>query len=74
MNLSSISKAIAGGIVAAIIAELARFGFHPGKQTVTTLNVVVTAAISYVAGHLVVYFAPKNQDPPPAEAPPVTEG
>lgn len=59
--LSSVSKAIAGGIVAAIVALLARYGFQPDPATVTALGVIVTAAVGYVLGHLAVYFAPKNK-------------
>jgi hypothetical protein len=60
--LSTMSKAIAGGIVTALVAELARFGFHPGDTTVSAFGVIITAVVAYVAGHLVVYFSPKNTE------------
>lgn len=61
MDLASISKAIAGGVIAALVAEAARFGFHPHPETVSAVSVVVTAVVAYIAGHVVVYFAPKNK-------------
>lgn len=60
-DLSTISKAIAGGLTAAIVGVLARYGFHPQSETVTALGVIVTALVSYVAGHILVYLAPKNK-------------
>lgn len=63
MNLTSFDKAIAGGLVSLIVGELARFGFHPNAQAVTAAGVIVTGIVSYVAGHLVVYFA-KNKVTP----------
>lgn len=61
MDLSVVSKAIAGGLVAALVGVLARYGFHPNTETVTAGGVIVTALISYVVGHVVVYLAPKNK-------------
>lgn len=61
MNLSSMSKAIAGGIVSALVAEAARFGFHPKAATVSAVSVIVTAVVAYVAGHVVVYLSPANK-------------
>lgn len=61
MNLSTISKAIAGGIVGLLVAEAARFGWQPDAPTVTAVSVIVTGLVGYVVGHLVVYFAPKNK-------------
>lgn len=60
MNPSTISKAIAGGLTAAGVAEAARYGWHPDGQTVTALGVIVTAVVGYVIGHVVVFLAPKN--------------
>lgn len=60
MNLTPFDKAIAGGLVSLIVSELARFGFQPKGTSVTALEVIVTGLVSYVAGHLVVYFA-KNK-------------
>lgn len=61
MDLSTISKAIAGGLVGLLVALGARYGFQPSAPTVTALGVVVTAVVGYVVGHLVVFFAPKNK-------------
>lgn len=58
--LSTISKAIAGGLAGAIIAEAAHFGFQPDAPTKTALSVVITALVGYVVGHAIVYFSPKN--------------
>lgn len=58
---STVSKAIAGGIVGLIIAEAARFGFQPNAAAASALSVLVTALVGYVVGHLVVYFAPANK-------------
>lgn len=60
-TISSISKAIAGGIVGLVVAEAARYGFQPDAPTVTALSVLVTGLVGYVVGHVAVYFAPKNK-------------
>lgn len=60
-DIQAISKAIAGGLAALVIGETARFGFHPNTETITALGVIVTGLVSYLVGHLVVYFAPKNK-------------
>jgi hypothetical protein len=62
MDLPAISKAIAGGLVTALAAELARYGFHPSAETITATGVIVTALVSYAVGHIAVYFAPKNKE------------
>lgn len=65
MNIAAIlqsqSKAISAGAIAALVAEAARFGWHPQGSTVTAAGVIVTAVVSYIIGHLAVYFAPKNK-------------
>jgi hypothetical protein len=60
-DLAQVSKAVAGGLVAILVSEAARYGFQPSGEVVTAVGVVVTALVSYVAGHLVVYFAPRNK-------------
>lgn len=60
MDLSSISKAIAGGIVGAVLAVFAHYGFQPDGATVTALGVIVTALVGYIVGHIAVFVAPKN--------------
>lgn len=61
MNLSSISKAIAAGVVTALVAEAGRYGWHPTGQTVSALGVIATALVGYVVGHIAVYIAPSNK-------------
>jgi hypothetical protein len=61
MDLSTVSKAIAGGITGAVVAVLAHYGFQPHAETITALGVVVTALVGYVVGHIAVYFAPANK-------------
>lgn len=61
MNLSEISKAIAGGLAGLIIAEAARFGFQPDAPTKSAIAVLVTAVVGYLIGHIVVYLSPKNK-------------
>jgi len=61
MNLSAISKAIAGGLVGLIVAEAARYGFHAGAEVITALGVIVTGVVGYVVGHVAVYLAPANK-------------
>ena len=61
MDLSTISKAIAGGLVGLVVALGARYGFHASVGTVSTLSIVVTAVVGYVVGHVAVYLAPANK-------------
>ena len=60
--LQVVSKALAGAIVAAIVALVARFGLQPDQATTDALNVLVTALIASVAGFVGVYIAPKNKE------------
>ena len=60
MNLSTVSKAIAGGIVGLVIAEAAHFGFQANGAQASALSVIVTGLVGYVVAHLAVYFAPAN--------------
>lgn len=62
MDLATISKAIAAGLTAALVGVLARYGFQPKAETVTAAGVIVTALVSYLVGHIVVYLAPKNKE------------
>lgn len=61
MNLSAVSKAIAGALVAALVGLAARYGFHADKTVVDAVDVIVTTIVSGVVGYLGVYFAPKNK-------------
>lgn len=66
MNLQSLldpagsAKAYAAGVVSLIVAEAARFGFHPGKQSVSVLSIVITGVVSYVLAHVTVWLT-KNK-------------
>ncbi len=61
---SEISKAIAGGLVGAVLTTLAHYGLQPKGSTVTAIGVIVTAVVGYVVGHIAVYLAPPNQSKP----------
>jgi len=57
MNIQKISKAIAGALVAGLIAYLVDKGIFLGSELTDALNVITSALI----GGLVVYLAPKNK-------------
>ena len=61
-DFTTFSKAIAGGIVTALVALLARYGFHPQADVLTATGVVMTAVVSYIVGHVIVFLAPKNKE------------
>jgi hypothetical protein len=61
MNLQGQSKAIAGGVISALVALGAHFGFQPDGQALTVLSVAVTVVVGYVVGHVGVYFSPANK-------------
>jgi uncharacterized membrane protein YeaQ/YmgE (transglycosylase-associated protein family) len=61
MQLSTMNKAIAAGIVGAVIAVLARFGFQPSGETVSALGVIVTALVGFVVSHVTVWASPANK-------------
>ena len=60
MDISSINKAVAGGIVGLIVAEAARYGWQIDPVKASALGVLLTAVVGYVCGHLLVFIAPKN--------------
>lgn len=62
MDLATVSKAIAGGLISALVAVAAHYGWQPHAETVTALGVLVTALVGYVVGHVAVYLAPKNKE------------
>jgi hypothetical protein len=61
MDLSNISKAIGGGVAGLLIAELARYGFHPAPVYTDALGLLVTGLVGYLAGHVIVYLSPANK-------------
>lgn len=61
LNLSSVSKAVAGGLVTMVVALLSKYGVHPSGEVVSALGVILTAVVGYAMGHAAVYFAPKNK-------------
>lgn len=60
-DVQNISKAIAAGIVGAIIAVAARYGLHANGPTISAVGVIVTAVVGYVIAHIVTYLAPANK-------------
>lgn len=60
-EISTISKAIAAGVISAVVGVAAKYGFHPSNEVITASGVLVTALVSYIVGHVFVYFAPKNK-------------
>lgn len=65
MQLSDMSKAIAGGITGALLALVARYGYKADGPTISLVSAVVTAVIGYAVGHVGVYLAPANTVSPP---------
>lgn len=63
MDLSSVSKAIAGGLAAVVISYFARHGVNLSPVVTDAGNTLLVALVSYAVGHLAVYFAPKNTTP-----------
>lgn len=59
--IAPVSKAVAGGIVGAVVAVLARYGFHASPETLNAVSVIVTAVVGYVVGHVVLYISPANK-------------
>ncbi|GAP53535.1 hypothetical protein AHiyo6_01000 [Arthrobacter sp. Hiyo6] len=60
-DLAPISKAVAGGLVTAVVAEFARFGLTFAPATTDAINVIATAVIAYAIGHVVVFLSPANK-------------
>lgn len=55
MDLSNVSKAIAGGVVSAVVGLVASGPFQ------NAWHALLVAVLSYVVGHAVVWFAPANK-------------
>jgi hypothetical protein len=61
MNISSVSKAIAAGVVTVILTYLAKHGMNLSPVVTDAANTLLLAVVSYVVAHAAVYFAPKNK-------------
>ena len=63
MNLdtSTISKAIAGGLITLLVSFVARYGFTLSPLVHDALASIAFALVSYLIGHVAVYLAPKNK-------------
>lgn len=60
--LKTVSKALAGALVSAVVALAARYGFNADQTTQDALEVIVTAILGAVIGFIGVYVAPKNKE------------
>lgn len=60
--LKTVSKAIAGAVVTAVVALMSRYGFNADETVQSALEVIVTAAIAAITGFVTVYLAPKNKE------------
>ncbi len=58
---SSTSKAVAAGIVGALVAVGAHYGFQPSATTISAVGVLVTAVVGYLIGHIAVWLSPANK-------------
>jgi hypothetical protein len=61
LQISQISKAVAGGLIGLVIAEAARYGFSFNPVYTDAVGVIITGLVGYVVAHLAVYFAPANK-------------
>lgn len=57
MNLQSVSKAIAGAVVAALVTYLAKHNIVLGSDLTAAVNVLLAALIGFVG----VYLSPPNK-------------
>lgn len=64
MDLATISKAIAGGLVTLVVSWLARYGFTLSPVVNDAVTSIALALATYLVGHIVVYLAPKNKAQP----------
>lgn len=61
MEISKVSKAIAGALITMLVAYLAKHGFTLDPVVSDALQVIVTAFVTAVVGYVAVYWAPKNK-------------
>ncbi len=55
-NLTTFDKAITAGIISALTALVARYGWQPSGEAVNATSVLITLLVSYTVGHLAVYW------------------
>lgn len=61
MDVSKISKAVAGALVTMLVAYLAKHGLNLDPVVSDALNTLVVALATALAGYVAVYFAPRNK-------------
>ncbi len=59
-NLRSVSKAVAGALVALIVAGLAQVDWRLGDDEKTALELLINGGLAVLIGFAGVYFAPRN--------------
>ncbi len=60
-NLKSVSKALAGALVAIVAALFLKWGIDLPPSVAPAAEVLLDATIAGIIGYLGVYFAPKNK-------------
>lgn len=61
MELSKVSKAIAGALVTMLVAYLARHGVTLDPVLGDTVNTLIAELIAAAVGYVAVWLAPKNK-------------
>lgn len=61
MNLSPVSKAIAGALTAALVALLAKYSVVLAPEVNDAVGVLVYTLVAAAIGYVGVYLAPKNK-------------
>lgn len=61
MDVSKVSKAVAGALVTMLVAYLAKHGLNLDPVVSDAVNTLAVALVTAAIGYVVVYFAPKNQ-------------
>lgn len=61
MELSKVSKAIAGALVTMLTAYLVKHGVTLEPVVINAISTLAEALVTALVGYLAVYFAPKNK-------------
>lgn len=61
MNVSAVSKAIAGAIITTLVAYLMKHGITLEPVVTDSLATLLDTLLSALFGYLAVYLAPKNK-------------